>query len=1086
MIRQRFFIIILTLAALLGSLAIQAQAEILYARKGRVNNVGFGLASAWGGPLKTSPHSSPFEMPTGSGNYYTNDVWLMSMTVVRDLDNDGSPEDTSRNNKNSMSGYAGLNEARLAELAGSGLNMETATSERAGTDISQVWDSLDPETIDTWPWEAREPKGPTGEPVMKGAQTLVCHSGDTFNAWYNYPPPLGYYQNTSLYFLNFGESNNMVYGHVWMQNATHYFKYNDLLKDNYGTTLPDGHKWFEACMADNFRAPKFGGGDYLAWAFHPAKEIVAHYSKEPTISSFTPPEPPVLAWKMLVKPVHNEDVVKLTNINFWDHDQPFGFEGSRDFMTAYSISNQHRAMKGEEGGFDMFPTAVNPFLEPDEQRPLIGWPGMFRETDTRFNQWIWGGNSQNSYTMFGTLTDFEARDSCSYDFVIMVVPAEGKTIVRPELNLDQIDVAIMQDAFADVETYEASAREVFAGGLRSPETPSAPALTIIPGDREITIAWSDINAKTPDNFYYYLEDNGFNPDGYYKEYDFEGYRVYRSFVGPSDSHSELLEDFNISSGNLQFFYNDKQEEDDPWFRMQNGMKVWYAVVPYDKNYNPTTGEMFSLPDPEGGKQWNRPGNLEYNVSSRSEASNFKAAEMEGTITFTPAYGTPVYDAVVTVAGNGDGTFAEPPKYRAPVANLAFTPIINELITSEKTLTISPAVDSWKATRHAWGCYHNTMKFELYDGSTLASETGNYWLRRYTGRPGNITGAALGSPMTDAGPSYAVSADFMYMSDGNFRSEFHRVWNTGGYTGASPVLVNTHGSRVGAYPPNIIGQVRPGRLTITWGSGTITVEDVTRGYTLPFVEFPDQDYGWGFITMAAHGGTWSDAGQLWDDSQNDVAFSERTAKLVQSLPADNTEEFGIWLGGNYWSFQGTDGVIDGMPSAGTVMTLDNAYGSWNDDKTVFTQKREPPWPGDKWEIKVKPSTLLEEDINLSKIKVVPNPYLATSYLDLSPESRRIEFVNLPARCTIRIYTLGGNLVNVLNHIGANRQGWGDYTEWDRLTQSVPKEYTGYDNHGGTEPWNLRNRFGQTVASGLYFYHVTDTRGEKYTGKFYVVL
>ena len=58
-------------------------------------------------------------------------------------------------------------------------------------------------------------------------------------------------------------------------------------------------------------------------------------------------------------------------------------------------------------------------------------------------------------------------------------------------------------------------------------------------------------------------------------------------------------------------------------------------------------------------------------------------------------------------------------------------------------------------------------------------------------------------------------------------------------------------------------------------------------------------------------------------------------------------------------------------------------------------------------------------------VVPNPYMATSFLDLSPDSRRVEFVNLPDRCTIRIYSLGGHLVNVLNHIGANRHGWGDY-------------------------------------------------------------
>ena len=129
----------------------------------------------------------------------------------------------------------------------------------------------------------------------------------------------------------------------------------------------------------------------------------------------------------------------------------------------------------------------------------------------------------------------------------------------------------------------------------------------------------------------------------------------------------------------------------------------------------------------------------------------------------------------------------------------------------------------------------------------------------------------------------------------------------------------------------------------------------------------------------------------------------------------------------------------------------------------------------------------ENADLSRIKVVPNPYMASSFLDLSPSNRRVEFVNLPDECTIRIYTLSGNLVNVLNHIGINRNGWGNYTDYDRLQPGTgdPTVFSGYDNHTGTEPWNLRNRFGQIVASGLYLYHVTDQRGETFTGKFYVV-
>jgi len=194
------------------------------------------------------------------------------------------------------------------------------------------------------------------------------------------------------------------------------------------------------------------------------------------------------------------------------------------------------------------------------------------------------------------------------------------------------------------------------------------------------------------------------------------------------------------------------------------------------------------------------------------------------------------------------------------------------------------------------------------------------------------------------------------------------------------------------------------------------------------------------------------------------------------------EFALYVNGIVWGFED----ITEMPAAGTKFTIDNCYGSWNDDGTVFTQNADPPDVGDEWQVSIKAMTLNPEDADLTKIRAVPNPYFATSFLDLSPNNRRIEFVNLPDRCTIRIYTLSGNLVNVLNHIGANRHGWGNYTDWDRLdVNSQPKELTGYDNHGGSEPWGLRNRFGQTVASGLYFFHVTDLRGETHTGRFYIV-
>ena len=70
-----------------------------------------------------------------------------------------------------------------------------------------------------------------------------------------------------------------------------------------------------------------------------------------------------------------------------------------------------------------------------------------------------------------------------------------------------------------------------------------------------------------------------------------------------------------------------------------------------------------------------------------------------------------------------------------------------------------------------------------------------------------------------------------------------------------------------------------------------------------------------------------------------------------------------------------------------------------------------------------------------------------------------FVNLPARATIRIYTVGGLLVDLINH----------------------NDPSG----GGQATWDLRNRSDQFVASGVYFFHVSTPEGDEHVGKFTVV-
>jgi hypothetical protein len=112
------------------------------------------------------------------------------------------------------------------------------------------------------------------------------------------------------------------------------------------------------------------------------------------------------------------------------------------------------------------------------------------------------------------------------------------------------------------------------------------------------------------------------------------------------------------------------------------------------------------------------------------------------------------------------------------------------------------------------------------------------------------------------------------------------------------------------------------------------------------------------------------------------------------------------------------------------------------------------------IKASQKTGLEASL-LDKIKVVPNPYLVRANWDVSKNYPNIYFVNLPSKCTIRIYNLAGDLVRVLNH-----------------------EST-FDENNGTAKWDLLTSYDKRPASGVYIYQIDAPGIGTKIGKFAVI-
>lgn len=105
-------------------------------------------------------------------------------------------------------------------------------------------------------------------------------------------------------------------------------------------------------------------------------------------------------------------------------------------------------------------------------------------------------------------------------------------------------------------------------------------------------------------------------------------------------------------------------------------------------------------------------------------------------------------------------------------------------------------------------------------------------------------------------------------------------------------------------------------------------------------------------------------------------------------------------------------------------------------------------------------------DLSKIRVVPNPFKQESGLPDPSQRKLLKFVNVPARCTIRIYNVAAELIQTIEH----NSGWGE-TEW------------GSDVPGRSD--YMLTRFAENVMPGLYFYHVTDVNGNEHVGKFVII-
>jgi len=117
----------------------------------------------------------------------------------------------------------------------------------------------------------------------------------------------------------------------------------------------------------------------------------------------------------------------------------------------------------------------------------------------------------------------------------------------------------------------------------------------------------------------------------------------------------------------------------------------------------------------------------------------------------------------------------------------------------------------------------------------------------------------------------------------------------------------------------------------------------------------------------------------------------------------------------------------------------------------------------------------------KVGVYPNPYKGRAIWDgYGERERMIWFYNLPRKAKIKIFTLSGDLVDVIDHDADTYCG----SDIDNLSDLKSRGDVVFS--GGEHAWDMISKWDQAIATGLYIFTVEDLEtGKVQRGKFLII-
>ena len=862
---------------------------------------------------------------------------------------------------------------------------------------------------------------------------------------------------------------------------------------NVGTNVLDSVVFGMYGDADIGGASSFSDDD--AW-FDTENDIVYQWDHDNWSSSYGGFRPAYFGWSFLESPGNPHDGIDNDEDGMIDESQFDGIDNDGDWdierddigsdgLAEFHINYPGPDSDGTEG--NGIPDLGEPNFEitDNDESDQIGltsfysapYPAVYPSND----EVMWAQLSPGIFQVPQQEVDQTFLYGSGY---ISLAPGEKKKFAI---------AMVYGEDMSDILRNTVTMQNIYDNDYSFAKPPLKPTMSAVAGNNKVTLYWNDFSEKSVDPIY---------------GYDFEGYRLYRS-TDPGFIDAYTITDafgnitfkkpiavFDITNG-LEgphpIGYNGVQFDmgSDSGIRYTftdsigviNGQKYYYAITAFDKGYDLDFFENgFSENEnliPIAPSECSITLDLDYkgNVVNLSENAAIVVPNSEA-IGYIPAnYTSDDGDFVRHIAGYGTGNITvevidplavkDENKYQIIFDNISSTSQIGFSVKDMTVITEMLKINS-DSTAVA-----SKSKIDSNDSLIVASIDGDQLYdfgEDYSIIDGTGTFIVHNPDLIDRG-EFLVSYRFFHLSDLRTingeddnpifdgvrlkvtNTEYDLVEDSTGWTvgGCNYGLMALNVSRF--YPSDFelqFGGEIGDSINIDENGNAVPflIKNITQMNDPPFrISDFDGDREWDpneSITIRPYD-------NISDGPLIIIRFSQDSIVISDTTVYDTVIAYGD-TSINQVTYYDTIIVDIVHPSIGDIFHIEISRPFSTDDIFGFTTT----------------SSKIDNDIaraQLDKIAVVPNPYIVAASWEPRHQyqsgrgPRKIDFINLPNKCTIKIFTISGYLVTSIFH------------------DSI--------NENGTESWNLLSDDNLEISYGIYLYHVDAPDIGEYTGKFAVI-